>query len=309
MTAYLGSGPYCYASSLAMMLGESSPPPRVLEVLTGAPFGFALFEGTLPFFDPYGWSPEIGLDAAIDLLGWTCHRSDGRDAGEARARLTAALAEGPVLAGPLDMSLLLHQPGTPADYVADHYVVVLAIRDGTVVLHDPHGHPYATLPVGAFLDAWRGAGVSYLDSGYRLRTGFSVRDKVSESEALRRSLPSAIRWLTGRADLAVPPGTLGGVAAVERLAEQVEAGLPDEIHDHLVHFAIRLGARRLADAATCLASLGLDAAAAVATGQARLAGALQYPMVTGDFAAAATILRQLAPGYERLAEALRAGSS
>jgi hypothetical protein len=34
---YIGSGPYCYANSLAMMLGSAAPEPAVIEVLTGSP--------------------------------------------------------------------------------------------------------------------------------------------------------------------------------------------------------------------------------------------------------------------------------
>jgi len=148
MTSYTGSGPYCFANSLSMLL--DGPSPSVVEVLTGSPFGFELIAGELPLFDPYGWTPELGVDAAVGALGWTCRRSEGDDA---EARLVEAVAAGPVLAGPLDMGLLLYQPGTPADDMGDHYVVVLGIEDGVVRLHDPHGHPHATLPADAFLAA------------------------------------------------------------------------------------------------------------------------------------------------------------
>lgn len=295
MVTYIGSGPYCYANSLAMAL--DGPAPDVIEFLTGSAFGFELIGGTLPLFDPYGWDPEAGLDQAIDLLGADCDRTDGGTPAEALARLAAACADGPVLAGPLDMGLLLYQPGTPAD-LGDHYVLVLGVDGDTVRLHDPHGHPYATLPAGAFLAAWRGAGVPYLAAGYRMRTGLRVRRPVPVADALRASLPAAARWLTG--DRAAPPGTLGGAAGLRRFAEQVEAGLSDGTRAHLVHFAVRVGARRLADAARHLAALDLPAAAATATDQARLVGALQYPLVTGDDATVAALLRDLAPTYERL---------
>ncbi|MDX6311267.1 MAG: hypothetical protein QOF44_731 [Streptomyces sp.] len=125
---YTGSGPYCYANSLAMVLGEHAPPTGVIECLTGSPFGFELLAGTLPFFDPYGWDPELGLDAAIGSLGWTCERTDGGSPEEAMARLRKACADGPVLTGPLEMGLLTHQPGMNAAIGADHYVVVLAVE-------------------------------------------------------------------------------------------------------------------------------------------------------------------------------------
>ncbi|HEY3503532.1 MAG TPA: hypothetical protein VGN37_12205 [Actinocatenispora sp.] len=300
MVTYIGSGPYCYANSLVMALG--GPSPDVVEFLTGSAFGFELIGGTLPLFDPYGWDPEAGLDQAIGLLGADCERTDGGTPARALARLAAACADGPVLAGPLDMGLLLYQPGTPADF-GDHYVLVIAVDGDTVLLHDPHGHPYATIPADAFLAAWRGAGVPYLTAEYRMRTGFTVRRPVPVADALRASLPAAARWLAAD-DRPVPAGTLGGAAGLHRLAEQVEAGLSDETRAHLVYFAVRVGARRLADAARHLTALDLPAAAAIATEQARLVGALQYPLVTGDDKAVAARLRELAPTYERLRAAL-----
>lgn len=111
MTPYIGSGPYCYANSLAMALGTGAPPPAVIEVLTGSPFGFELLGGTLPLFDPYGW--DLGLSAATDFLGVRCIRTAGGTAEEAEERLREASARGVVLVGPVDMRLLLHQPGTP----------------------------------------------------------------------------------------------------------------------------------------------------------------------------------------------------
>lgn len=219
MTYYVGSGPYCYAHSLAMVLGETAPAPAVIEVLTGSPFGFQLSADRLPLFDPYGWDPDLGLDAAVSLLGLRCERTAGGTAEEAGERLRAAAARGPVLVGPVDMGLLLHQPGTPTgDDGADHYVVVLEADDGTVLFHDPHGHPYATLPVADFLAAWEAKTIDYTAAPYVMRTGFVRERQVTPEEALRRSLPDARRWLAGRDDLPVPPGTLGGAAGLAALA-------------------------------------------------------------------------------------------
>ncbi|MGI8451886.1 MAG: hypothetical protein ACR2MP_32815 [Streptosporangiaceae bacterium] len=83
---YTGSGPYCYANSLAMMLGSAAPEPAAIEVLTGSPFGAGLIGGVMPFFAPPGWNPGIGLDAAIDLLGWTCRHSGAGSDSDAAAR-------------------------------------------------------------------------------------------------------------------------------------------------------------------------------------------------------------------------------
>ena len=199
------------------------------------------------------------------------------------------------------MGLLLHQPGTPNGDGGDHFVAVLAVDgDGTVLFHDPHGHPYATLPIADFLAAWEAKSVAYIDTPYVMRTGFVRQRAVTAEEALRQSLPDAARWLSGREDLPVPAGTLGGAAGLEALAAMADGGLDDGTRGFLAWFAIRVGARRLDDAARCLASLGRDEAAAIAAGQARLVGSLQHPLVRGEDGVVADALRRLAPGYERL---------
>ncbi|WP_171165440.1 hypothetical protein [Streptomyces sp. I05A-00742] len=300
MIPYAGSGPYCYTHSLVMLIGPSAPAPAVVETLTGSPFGVQLMPDGLPFFDPYGWDPETGLDAAVDLLGLTCEHSAGGTPEEAAERLREACAHGPVLVGPVDMGLLLYRPGTPVVDGGDHYVVVLAVEDGTVLLHDPQGHPWATLPVAAFLDAWRAETIAYTDTPYGLRTGFVREREVAPDEALRRSLPRAVDWLAGRDDLPMPPGSLGGAAALEALAAQVRRGLDPGIRAMLGDFCIRVGARRLGDAAICLDALGLPDAAAVAVRQSRILGSLQLPLSTGDDPALADGLLRLAPTYEEL---------
>ncbi|MFJ7155273.1 hypothetical protein ACIQUQ_10055 [Streptomyces sp. NPDC101118] len=309
MTYYTGSGPYCFSNSLAMVLGPDAPAVGLVEVLTGSPFGFQLLGGRLPLFDPYGWHPDLGLDAALSLLAVGCARTAGGTAGEAEARLREAAARGPVLAGPVDMGLLLHQPGTPNAEGGDHFVVVLAVTGGEVVFHDPHGHPYATLPVGDFLTAWEAKSVGYVDEPYVMRAGFVREREVTAGEALLRSLPGAGAWLAGRTGLPVPPGTLGGAAGVEALAVLADGGLDAGTRAFLGHFAVRVGARRLADAAHWLGSLGLAGAAGVAGEQARLVGGLQHPVVTGDDRVLAERLRRLAPTYERLRAALEDGAA
>ncbi|MFD1366415.1 hypothetical protein [Actinoplanes sichuanensis] len=301
MPSYLGSGPYCYANSLAMVLGEHAPPPSVVEVLTGSPFGFELLGGRLPLFDPYGWDPDQGLDEAIRLLGWTCRRDGADDEQTALARLRDA--GGPVLVGPVEFGLLRHVPGMTGPIRSDHFVVVLEVDGDVVRFHDPHGFPYATLPVPDFLAAWRADTIGYRDRPYTMRSGFDRVVAVRADAALRAALPGAAAWLRGR-DLPVPPGTVGGADGLYRLASQIDAGLEPSVRDHLIHFAVRVGARRLADAATGLAGIGLGPAAAIATGQARLVGSLQFDLVSGNDKAAAATLRRLAPTYSALADEL-----
>lgn len=304
MYPYTGSGPYCYANSLAMMLGSAAPSPSVIEVLTGSPFGIELLAGRLPFFDPYGWDPDRGLDDAIALLGWTCHRHGADDDRPALAMLHDAVQAGPVLAGPMEIGLLRHQPDMTGPIGSDHFVCVLEVDDELIRFHDPQGFPYATLPARDFLAAWRAETIPYQATPYTMRSDFQrIRDITCEA-ALRAALPGAVAWLRGHDDLRVPPGTVGGAAAARRLADLIAGGLDADLHDHLVYFAIKVGARRLTDAATALAHIGRDQGAAVAARQARLVGSLQYDLVAGANQSAAKTLRQLAPTYDELAAAL-----
>ncbi len=296
---YVGSGPYCYANSFSMMFGEASLSPSVIEFATGSPFGMQLHGGAMPFFDPYGWAPEAGFEDALAAMGWTSVVTRGSSEEEALARLTEALAVGPVWIGPVEMGHLHHQPGMRGAIGADHYVVVLALREGMVEMHDPQGYPHATLPLAEFMAAWRGETVDYGEP-FTMRTGFRRIEIVPEEEAIRRALSAGIRWLAMDRELRPPAGTLGNESAALVLAERVAAGCDDDLRGHLIHFAVRVGARRAADAARCLTRIGLDEAAAIMGRQAQLIGALQYPLVAGDDAAAAAHLRALAPTYREM---------
>ncbi|WP_239167812.1 hypothetical protein [Catellatospora coxensis] len=299
----MGSGPYCYSNSFAMLLGAQAPSTAVIEVATGGPFGMQLIGGTLVFFDAYGWDPEQGFDRALAAIGWTSTVSKGGDADSALARLAAAVRQGPVWVGPVEMGHLRHQPEMTGPIGADHFVVALDVDDERVLVHDPHGYPYAEVPVGDFMTAWRAETVSYGDA-YTMRTGFAKVAEVSDADAIRSIIPAALDWLSMRTEAEMPPGSLGNGAAAERVAGLVEAGAGDGLREHLMYFAIRVGARRLSDTADCLLLAGYDEASRIAAEQARLVGSLQYPMVTKDFPAAAAALRRLAPTYDRLRAAL-----
>jgi hypothetical protein len=292
---YIGSGPYCYSNSVAMLMGPDTPPPSAIEVLTGAPFGFHV-GGGLAWFDPLGWDPNVGLDTAIDLLGWTCDRASGGSAADAVVRLRDA--EGPVLVGPVEFGLLLHHPGSGAVLESDHFMVVTAVTGGVVHFHDPHGFPFATLPVDEFAAAWESVSFEYPAEPFTMRAGFRRVREVAVADALRACLPVARRLLS--------PDGESPAAAVERFAGQVAAGLTPRQEGHLGHFAVRVGARRLADAAAWFGWLGLADAAAVAERQARLVGGLQYPQVRGDRERVIELLARLAPTYAELDAALAA---
>lgn len=301
--SYTGSGPYCYANSFAMMFGVQAPSTAVIEFAIGSPFGMQLIGGTLPFFDPYGWDPEAGFDSALVALGWTSDVTSGGDAGAALARLKAALQEGPVWIGPVEMGHLRHQPRMQGPIKADHYVVVLGVDDENVLMHDPQGYPYASLPLAHFMAAWQAETLIY-GKPFTMRSGFARVANITEVDSIKASIPAAIRLLSMNDVNKMPVGSLGNGKAAEALASRIEAGCDTELRAHLIHFAVRTGARRAADAATCFAQAGYTSAAEIAGEQARLIGSLQFPLVAGNDAAAARALRALAPTYGRLLKSL-----
>jgi len=298
---YVGSGPYCYANSLAMIFGKRAPKTSAIEVLTGAPFGALLLNGHIPFFSPGGWNPSIGIDTALDLLGWSCQSTSGFEADDAIDRLRAETSKAPVLVGPVEMGLLLHHPGSGEAIGADHFVVALGVSNETVQFHDPQGFPYAALPIGDFQRAWRGESISYQCQPYAMRFDFNQIREVDLHTALRASASQAVCWL------AMEEGgtSLVGEAALTTLAAQAEAGLEPDQYGHLVHFAARVGARRLSDASNWLEAIELSRASRIAASQAQVLGRLQYDLVAGDNIEAAGKLRKLAALYTDLQDALK----
>lgn len=299
MNAYVGSGPYCYANSLSMVVHDGWP-PGLVETLTGSPFGFQMV-GPLPLFDPAGWDPDTGLDQALALLGWESDRETFTSADEAFERLTSLCQVGPVFVGPVEMGLLLHQSGSDRPIGADHFVAVLEAGPDGVTMHDPQGHPCAWLPRDAFAAAWGSDTIEYGAGRFPLRTNFRRVAARNQHDAVRDLLPLALQWARG--DHA--PGE-GSVDALRRLADRAEAGLGMPALPVLQDFSLRLGARRRADAARELSAW--PEIAGVLDRQARALGQAQYAAVREDGPVLAATFRKVAALHEDLLHALaRAG--
>lgn len=123
-----------------MVLGPADPGPAAIEVLTGSPYGLSLHGPDLPVFRPAGWTPEIGIAGALDLLGWTCERTSG-SVDEAVARIARATPTDPVVTGPFEMGLLPHHHSLGQTIGTEHYFVVLGLEGDVVRMHDPRGFP------------------------------------------------------------------------------------------------------------------------------------------------------------------------
>ena len=295
MNGYVGSGPYCYANTLSMVVDDAWR-PGLIETLTGSPFGFQMV-GPLPLFDPAGWDPDTGLDQALGLLGWESDRETFTSTEEAMERRTALCKDGPVFVGPLEMGLLLHQPGSDRPIGADHFVAVLAAGREGVTMHDPQGHPYAWLPNDAFMASWGSDTIGYGTGRFPLRTSFRRVAARDPSDAVRDLLPLAHGWARGahaRGD--------GSAEGLRALADRAETGLGMPALPVLQNFSLRLGARRRVDAAWELAAW--PSVAGILDRQARALGHAQYAAVREQGGVLAATFRQVAALHEELVDAL-----
>ncbi|OWK26106.1 hypothetical protein AJ87_48390 [Rhizobium yanglingense] len=95
---------------------------------------------------------------------------------------------------------------------ADHYLVVLDVREDRVEMHDPQGFPYASLPLSDFMAGWRAETLDY-GTPYTMRTNFRQVRQVKEEGIIRSSLPAAIEWLSMETAQKVPEVSLGNADA------------------------------------------------------------------------------------------------
>ncbi len=301
MIPYVGSGEYCYANSLYMsLLGSGAPPDQVpspgfLECLTTMPFGNTyLTSARIALFD--GFDPDQGLTRAIETLGWTCQLERGGNEQEALSRLRTTCQQGPVLLGPLDLGYLTYHPNAFFLGGVDHFVVVLEVLPDHVLIHDPKGIPYATLPCDALLQAWRAERIPYIDETYTMRSDFRPVKAVSRKAMITRTLPLI------RENVQRDPGgpeVYGGVRALHMLAETLRAEVPEHLAAHLLYFAIPLAVRRNLDAQAFLAEGKQPEAAKLLEQQARLLGQAQYPGAQHSWSAVAALIDQVADVEER----------
>ena len=225
--------------------------------------------------------PRWASTQALNAIGWTSTVSKGGDADEALARLVAASTNGPVWVGPVEMGHLHHQPEMTGPIGADHYVVVLDVDDERVLIHDPQGYPYAEVPIGDFMTAWRAETIELRRSVHdadRLREGRRRqrrgRDPVDHPERDRLAVHAYGRRRCRRA-ASVTARRPNRVARDDRGgAGGRSARTPDLLRDP---------GRRAAAAATpptACSLAGYRRAAGIAATQARLVGSMQHPMVT-----------------------------
>jgi len=262
------------------------------------PFGYTYFkEAELFFFS--GPNPDLGLTRAIETLGWTCTLECGGDEGEAFSRLQAAVQQGPVLIGPVNMGYLTYNPNHAYLLGADHYLIVLSLGADHVLVHDPKGFPCAALPVDNLLKAWRAEEMDlvYTDEPYTMRTAFRPAEANNRRQMIERTLPQMSANL--RQEL-WKPGMYGGVTALRMLAQTFRTQVPERLAVHLFYFALPLGLRHKVDAQVFLREGNLSEAAGLIEEQACLLGRAQYAGVQRSWSEVGTLIEQVAGLEERL---------
>jgi hypothetical protein len=310
MTRYTGNGAYCYANSLSMALREAGaaadalPEPGFIECLTTMPFGtlyLRVGRELLVFFSSPLANPDQGVTTALDVLGWEC-REEREGAPEAAlARLEAACARGPVLAGPLDMGALGYLPQHAQLSGSDHFVIVLGVEGDRVRVHDPDGYPYAAMPAAEFLRAWKAERVRYARAPYTMRSAFRQVRHPARDEMIARTLPVV------RTNLTADPGGpdhYGGPRAFRLLAADLRGAVAKRLAGHLTFFAFPLAARRSHDVAAFLREAGRVEAAGLVERKGCCFGDAQYAAVQERWEHTADIMEAVADLEEALIHAL-----
>jgi hypothetical protein len=296
---YVGNGAYCYANSMAMVLGAQGHQvePGLLECLTAFGIGAQWEEtpdGRLPFFDAKCSAPDKGVCQALRTLGYRFEHRTG-DA-EPLAELKRLLTHGPVIVGPVDMGLLVYNPAHTYAAGADHYVVVYALDEDRIHLHDPAGYPHAIMTYGDFMAAWRADRIAYKMGPYSMWGNLQREAEPTFDEMFRatdRQIAAQIREERERFD-----PTEVGAGMLRQFAEQAREGLSPEMRGHLAHFALPVSTRRCEDFARFYAPYDPERSA-IKSAQARLYGQSVAQLMARNYAAFAQTFDELAGLEER----------
>jgi hypothetical protein len=235
--------------------------------------------------------PDLGLERAVDSLGarWRTEHPPGPV--KARGLLRRALEEGPVLAGPLDLSSLPYHDGHEQLRGVDHYVVITGLEGDRIRIQDPGGYPEMVLPQGTFFEAWRAEGIPFPHHPYTFRWELRRTLVPSPEEIFQRALPRIVETVRmDPGEQAVPVGP----RAVRQAAEAFRGPISPEMRRFHAGFSFPLGARRSADAAVFLRRFGLGPAADLFAERARLLGEASYALSLSDGAGVARALERLA---------------
>lgn len=300
---------YCYANSTAMLLGASgvSIRPAEIEVLSGVGLGAFMRPEGLPFFSSAAGVPDRGITRALEILGFAFEEHAQEDGIAAPFDwLTARLAKGPVVVGPLDMSLLAYNPGRPRFGGVDHYVLVSAIDAADVRVYDPAGYAAVSLSRELFAQSWQASTIAYRRGAFRAWCA-PRRLRTPSAESIRRE---AVAWFQSlyqeSVTIAAEQGWVEGDRAIRGLARlAADRALSEAQKNHLCFFALPLGAKRAMHFSAFFADID-PGVAALKQEQAGLFGDCHSRFMRDDPAAMAASLESLATCEADLRSAITA---
>jgi predicted double-glycine peptidase len=294
---FVGNGYYCFTNSLYMVLEGSNavnlPGTYFIECLTTMPFGntyLALEDNPLIFFSGSNIDPDKGLSLAIEALGWEAEEYFGNSPEYSLEKLSEAVKLGPVLVGPVDLGYLTYNPNHRNLIGIDHFVVVLDIADENILLHDPAGFPFASIPTQEFLTAWEAKNVAYKRGPYTFRYNFRQVKNVSHQEMISKTvdrIPVNLSFNPGG------PVVYGGIKALQLLSDNLKDPIPPKLYAHLVWFALPLAARRATDAARFFKEAKMLECVNIHLEKAKMFGQANYYAVRKNWRAVTNILDSL----------------
>lgn len=310
MIPYIGNGPYCYANATSMLLatlGENISPSRI-EVLTGVGLGaFWLEDAKLIFFSNLGTAPDVGISKALELLGFEYTENSRQESEPAPfEELRTDLAKSPAILGPLDMGYLSYNPNHEYLAGADHFVLAYGMDEQEIHLHDPEGFPHVSLPLDQLKLAWKAERIPYRRGFYRYWTSPKRVHHPTEEEIYNRALRFFKTCYQETDDFAAHEGWIIGGDAILTCADYVRRGeVSPQLRGHLVHFALKLGARRALDFGSFLELRDAELAT-LKRRQAELFGRCHTLAVAKNWSSLADNLQQLADVEEEFRVTLRA---
>ena len=201
MDLYFGDVSLCYTNSLAMALDSYGFRfrPEYLEALMVMGNGASVVEHDaehpLVFFD--NGHPDASISNCLRILGFEyedfyVEEAEGPSADGAWERLQRMLANGPVVAGPLDMGYLTYNPNCRDLEGVDHFVCVSGLHEGRVRLHDPAGFPCMSMEFQDFAKAWEARTISYRRGSFSMWGAFT-RVREPTQEEVYREVSSIMR--------------------------------------------------------------------------------------------------------------------
>lgn len=252
---YNGNGPYCYSNATSMLLAtiDEQFSPSEIEAYTAVGLGaFWLPREKLLFFSSIANPPDRGITRAFQLLGFSFKEaSTDNPSNPPFDQLRSDLENSPAILGPLDMGYLTHNPLHKRMIGADHFVLAYAMDEKRVSIHDPEGFPSVHLPLRQLELAWKAENIGYRRGYYRYWTS-PERASHPDADQLYKSILRAFRdvYSEGAKIASTNKWTIDRDAILTGACHMKNEKVTPAERGFMVHFSLKLGARRALDFAS-----------------------------------------------------------